>query len=133
MPSGSVECEHLFCRAETTNLEHGSRILLSSFLDGAEVGGQLPALRLRQAGPGGHSVAEVTLPQEPFDVAIAGVAQLWAAQRGTLVPVTLGVGLVALLAVVAIDKSAGMDRLCLASQWIDARMVLGRNVFPMRC
>ena len=56
-------------------------------------------------------MAQVALAQKPLEVAVAGRADLLAAQRGALVAVALRVGLVALLAVVAIDQRAGGDGL----------------------
>jgi hypothetical protein len=101
-------------------------------LEGPEVGDDLPALGLGEAGPGGHAVTEIALAEEPFDVAITRGAKMFAAQRRSFVPVSLGVLAVALLAMIAVKNGAGVDRVGLAGQGIGPDVVAGRDVIPQR-
>ncbi len=77
-------------------------------------------------------MAQVALTQKPFEVAVAKIADSFTAQRGALVAVAPRVGLMALLAVVAIDERAGGGCIRLAAKRIGAGMIPGRNVLPVR-
>ena len=47
-------------------------------------------------------MAKVALPKEPFEIAVGRNADMFTAQWRSLVPVSLGIGLVAGLAVIAV-------------------------------
>src|SRR5271165_2550635 len=77
---------------------------LGFLLDRPEPGDNLPALRFRQAGPGGHAVADVPLAKKPLNVAVGCGTNPLTAEGWPLVAVAHGIGFMALQAVVAIDK-----------------------------
>lgn len=77
-------------------------------------------------------MTQVALAEKPFEVAVAEVANSFAAQRGSLSTVALRVGLMALLTVVAIDERAGGGCFGLAAEGVDADVIPGRNVLPVR-
>jgi len=77
-------------------------------------------------------MVQVALAEEPLEVAVAERANSFAAQRGTLVAVAPRVGLMALLAMAAIDERSGGDGFGLAAEWVGAGMIFGRNVSPVR-
>ena len=105
---------------------------LCSLLNRPQVSGNLPALRLGKARPRRHSVAHVALAQKPLDVAVACRAQPFTVKRGPLVPVSSCVGLVTLLAVLAIDQFPGRSRFGLSSERIGAGVIPGRHSLPAR-
>lgn len=76
-------------------------------------------------------MAQIALAQKPLQVAVACIADILAVQRGMLVSVALGVRLVALLAMVAIDKRPGRYRIRLPGQRIGQSMVSRRHSHPM--
>ena len=59
---------------------------------------------------------EVALAQKPLEVAVGGRADAFAPQGGFLRPSPVRVGLVALLAVIAIEKRPGVDGFGIAGQ-----------------
>lgn len=73
---------------------------------------------------------EIALAEEPLNVAIGYGANPCAAQRWALVPVALRIGLVALLAMVAVDKRAGRNRLRIAGQRVGAGVIPDGNMLP---
>jgi hypothetical protein len=59
-------------------------------------------------------MAQVALAQKPLDVAVARRADPIAAQRWAFVAIAHRIGLVALLAVLAVDKRSGRNRIGIA-------------------
>jgi hypothetical protein len=77
-------------------------------------------------------MAKVSLAQEPFDIPIRCGANALAAQGWFLVAVPPCVGLVALQAVVTIDKLASVYCFRTASEWVGPRVFPGWNMVPSR-
>lgn len=96
----------------------------------AKVGHDLPALRLGQARPGRHSVAEIALAEKPLEVAVTGRLDPLAAKRGPFFSVTPSVCLVALQAVVAVKKCACRNRIWLCREGVGASVIPGRDMVP---
>ena len=77
-------------------------------------------------------MVQITLAQEPFQVAIRGRVNARSAKRRLLFAVALCVRAVALLTMVTVKESTGRRGLRLSREWIRALMVAGRNRVPMR-
>ncbi len=75
-------------------------------------------------------MAQIALPQEPLEVPVAGLADAIAAQRRALVAVTLGIGFVALQAMLAINQSPCRNCLRLAAHRILPGMLPHGNMRP---
>jgi len=77
-------------------------------------------------------MTEIALAKKPFDVAVTRGADMLAAQRRPLFPVPLGVRHVALLAMFAVQKRAGRDRVGPVGQRVGPDVVSGRDMIPKR-
>lgn len=77
-------------------------------------------------------MAQVAFAQEPFQVAVGGVADGFRVEGGFFAGVAAGVGFVALGAVVEIELAAGFDVLGVGGQGIGAGVVAGGDVVEVR-
>ena len=77
-------------------------------------------------------MVEVALAEEPLEVAVGGVADVFGEKRGLFVAVAAGVGFVALDAVVEVELPAGGDGVGISGERIHAGMVPGRDVVEVR-
>jgi hypothetical protein len=75
-------------------------------------------------------MAKVALAEEPFEIAVARGSDMLAAQRWPLVPVSLGVGFVAGLAVIAVENSARRDRIGPVRHGIGPEVLSEGDVVP---
>lgn len=76
-------------------------------------------------------MAQIALAQEPFEIAIGGGADVIGFEGRLLFPVACPVGLVALLAMVAIKNASGGDRVGLAGEGVGTGMIFAGNAIPM--
>jgi len=75
-------------------------------------------------------MAKVALAEEPFEIAVTHGADMLAAQGRALVPVSQGVGLVAGLAVIAVENGASRDRIGPVGQGIGPDVLTGGDMIP---
>lgn len=77
-------------------------------------------------------MAEVALAEKPLDVTVGCGSDAFAAERRPLVPVAGTVGLVTLLAMIAIKERTGFGRLGVGGQRTHMRVILGRDLIQAR-
>lgn len=77
-------------------------------------------------------MGKVALTQEPFEVAIGCHSDVVGLQRRLLLSVAARLGLMALLAMIAIEDPPGSDCVGRAREGVGTGMVLGGNAIPAR-
>ena len=77
-------------------------------------------------------MTQIALAEEPLEIAVARGPDVLASQRGPLVSVTLGVRHVTLLAMIAVEKGSGRDRVRPVGQRIGPGVVSRRDAIPQR-
>jgi hypothetical protein len=77
-------------------------------------------------------MAEVSLAQKPLEISVRSGANALAAQGRPFVAIARSARLMALEAMIAIDKFAGLGRLRTTGEWIGPGVLFGRNVVPPR-
>lgn len=77
-------------------------------------------------------MGQIALAEEPFKVPVGCRLDVVAAQGRFLAAVALAIGAVALLAVLAIDESAGGCAVGTSGEGVDADVLFGGNTFPAR-
>lgn len=76
-------------------------------------------------------MGQVALAEKPLEIAVGGGADVVGFEGGFFLPVAGAVGLVALLAVVAIEEGPGLNRLRTAGERVGAGVVLRGDAIPM--
>ena len=77
-------------------------------------------------------MANVALAEKPFKIAVGRASHTRRAQRRLFDSVTLGAGLVALLAMFMVEKGAGGQSVMVTGKRILPLMVAGRDCVPVR-
>jgi hypothetical protein len=77
-------------------------------------------------------MAKVSLPQEPLDIPVRCGANALSAQGRPLVAIAHRVRLVALQAMVTIDKSSGLNCDGTSCEWVGPRVFPGWDMVPPR-
>ena len=76
-------------------------------------------------------MAQVTLTEKPLEVAIGSRVHVVCVKGGLLLAIALGVGPMALLAVVAIEQRAGTHGFRLPLEGVRSRVITSRHTLPV--